>query len=122
MRFTTGPMPMMLQATLNKKVIPADYALFEDKLNMERKGFQYYGTQLFEYNNRKWPHPIYQPDSVDARRTRLKMGTMSQYLSGFRASWNVQEYKAKLPELVKYRNSSEANTVHDDLSAVLKSN
>ncbi len=72
--------PMMLQATLNKKVIP------------------------------------------DARRARLKMGTMSQYLNGFKTNWDAQEYKAKLPELVQYRNSSEANTVHNDLSTILKSN
>ena len=104
--------PIMVDAVLKKKVMFADYALFEDKINFEMNRYQYYGSQLFDYKNRKWPHPIYKPDSVDQRRSQFIMGTMNQYLASFNTTWNIDDYNKILPELIKVRKVSDTPSIH----------
>ena len=43
--------------------------------------------------------PLIDPDNVDKRRAEVGLGKLQDYISDFGMTWNVEEYKKKLPEL-----------------------
>ena len=42
--------------------------------------------------------PLIDPDNVDKRRAEVGLGPIQEYISKWGTTWDVEEYKKKLPE------------------------
>ncbi len=77
-------------------------APLQDRINLHNKRFQLYGSQLYEYPKNVYVlYPVADVDSLAARRKRMGMMPIENYLALFKLKWDLEAYKKSLPDLVK---------------------
>ena len=92
----------LVTAYKRDKLLAETLSLLEDRINMRRKRYQYYGTQAVSYKGKAVVYPIYEIDSIDSRRRRIGLRqTIDEYLRLLQIEWKVDEYKEMLPGIIK---------------------
>lgn len=106
--------PNMFTSLVKGRISFGNYALFEDKLNVQTGRYQYYGSQVrYESNSKVLVLPVFEPDSLDIRRKKMHLEPMAQYLKrNFNAQWDLEEYKKKLPDLLKMFPIKDSKSFH----------
>jgi hypothetical protein len=86
-------LPMMRRAVNEKKAKAFDLALLEDRVLMRQKKKQLYGSQIIKSENGNWVvYPIDDPTNVDARRFKMGLGPIAEYLSHMGLTWSIEEH------------------------------
>ncbi|WP_245980589.1 DUF6624 domain-containing protein [Flagellimonas lutimaris] len=87
-------LPLMRQATKNKRLSPWLLARTEDRIATDRGELQIYGGQIKYYpeTNTFDVWPIVDPENVDKRRAEIGLEPMAQYLKNrrFPLEWNLE--------------------------------
>ncbi|MPR32024.1 DUF6624 domain-containing protein [Salmonirosea aquatica] len=94
-------LPMMREAVRIGNAEASALALLEDRVALGQGKRQIYGSQIGYDNSGAYVLPLDDPDHVDERRQAVGLGKLQEYVSGWGITWNVEEYKKKLPELEK---------------------
>jgi hypothetical protein len=100
-------LPMMREAVQKGNAKAQDFAFLVDRVALRKGERQIYGTQIGpDPETYEWVvRPLIDPDNVDKRRAEVGLGTLQDYISDHGMTWNVEEYKKKLPELeMRYSN------------------
>ena len=94
-------LPMMREAVQKGNAKAQDLAFLKDRVALRKGERQIYGSQIGpDPETGEWTvAPLIDPDNVDKRRAEVGLGTLQDYISNFGMTWNVEEYKKKLPEL-----------------------
>ena len=94
-------LPMMHEAVQKGNAKAQDLAFLEDRVALRKGERQIYGSQIGpDPETGEWTvAPLIDPDNVDKRRAEVGLGTLQDYISDYGMTWNVEEYKKKLPEL-----------------------
>jgi Family of unknown function (DUF6624) len=77
--------PLIKEAAAKQEAEPGDVAMLEDRILKGEGKKQVYGTQVnLNESTKKWElWPIEDEESVDARRARVGMGPLAEYLKAF---------------------------------------
>lgn len=95
-------LPMMRDAVQKGNVIGSELALLEDRVNIGIGKPQIYGSQLSQKNDGTiYLSAMIDPDNVDKRRASVNLGPIAEYVSYFGITWDLEQYKKDLPELLK---------------------
>ncbi|CAM3563667.1 DUF6624 domain-containing protein [Flavobacterium chungbukense] len=96
-------LPMMREAVKKGNAKASSLALLEDRVALREGKKQIYGSQISKHPMTKKPFvsPLEDPDNVDKRRASVGLGTLSDYLKNWDATWDVEVYKKELPEFQK---------------------
>ena len=95
-------LPVIKIAFHDKNMLPSQFAMLIDRVELKNKRPQVYGTQILSSSNGYSElQPLLNPDSVDSWRRSIGMDSLKIYLRRWRIEWDVEEYKRKLPELLK---------------------
>ncbi|WKL47053.1 hypothetical protein Q1W71_19080 [Flavobacterium pectinovorum] len=99
-------LPMMKDAVKKGNAKASSLALLEDRVALREGKKQIYGSQVSYHPTTKIPFvsPLEDPDNVDKRRASVGLGTISDYLKNWNATWDVEAYKRELPEFEKLLN------------------
>jgi hypothetical protein len=99
-------LPMMREAVQKGNAKAQDFAFLVDRVALRKGERQIYGSQIArDPETGKWfVDPLIDPDNVDKRRAEVGLDKFQDYISDFGLTWNVEEYKKNLPELVKHIN------------------
>ena len=93
-------LPMMREAVSKGNASASSLALLEDRVSLRKGGKQIYGSQIGydKESDEYYVLPLLDPDNVDNRRAEVGLGTIQDYISRWKITWNAEEYKKKLPE------------------------
>lgn len=93
-------LPMMRDAVQKGNAMASSLALLEDRVALRKGEKQIYGSQIGrdQETGEYYVLPLIDPDNVDKRRSEVGLGTIQDYISNWEMTWNVEEYKKKLPE------------------------
>lgn len=93
-------LPMMREAVINGNANASSLALLEDRVALGRGEKQIYGSQIGRdpETGEYYVLPLIDPDNVDTRRAEVGLGPIQDYVSNWGITWDVEEYKKKLPE------------------------
>ena len=94
-------LPLMRTAVRQRKALPNQLALLEDRVALAEGRRQIYGSQLLSdpKDGHLYVRPLEDPDHVDERRASVGLGTMAEYLKLWNLTWDVETYKKELPAL-----------------------
>ena len=101
-------LPIMREAVQKGKANAANLALMEDRVALRQGGKQIYGSQIGtnRETGEQYLLPLTDPRKVDERRESVGLGPITEYMSRFGLSWDVEEYLKKLPEYEALQQSS----------------
>lgn len=93
-------LPMMREAVTEGNASAGSLALLEDRVALRKGEKQIYGSQVKrdQETGEYYVMPLIDPDNVDERRAEVGLGPIENYISNWGMTWNVEEYKKKLPE------------------------
>jgi hypothetical protein len=91
-------LPMMREAVKNGNARASDLALLEDRVALGKGEKQIYGSQIGTKKDEYYVRPLIDPDNVDKRRAEVELPPIQLYVSNWGITWDVEEYKKKLPE------------------------
>ena len=94
-------LPVMREAVKNGKAKAGQLALLEDRVALEKKEKQVYGSQV-SWNRKTGAYylaPLIDPDNVDQRRKEVGLPPLADYLSGLGIQWDPEQYKKDLPSI-----------------------
>jgi len=75
-------MELVRQAFAGREISAAEYAIFEDRVNVRQGRYQLYGTQsAVDLMGNNYLYPIDNVDSVNARRTKAGLWELSQQIA-----------------------------------------
>lgn len=96
-------LPMMREAVKKGRAAAANLALLEDRVALRKGGKQIYGSQIGtnQTTGEYYLLPLTDPDNVDKRRAEVGLGPLQEYLSRWKLTWNAEEYKKNLPQLLE---------------------
>ncbi len=95
-------LPMMREAVKKGKAEGSSLALLEDRILLRNSKKQIYGSQIGRKESGEYyVQALDDPDNVDKRRASVGLPPLSQYISHWNMTWNVEAYKKELPELEK---------------------
>lgn len=96
-------LPMMREAVAKGNARAGNLALLEDRVALGQGKNQIYGSQIGRNleTGEMYVSPLQDPDNVDKRRTEVGLQPLHDYISRWNLTWDVEEYKMKLPELEK---------------------
>lgn len=99
-------LPVMRKAVSEGKAYPASLALLEDRVALGEGKKQKYGSQIGydPSTNSSYVLPLEDADKVDEFRAEMGLGSISEYCSYFGITWNLEEYKMKLPYYLELQN------------------
>jgi hypothetical protein len=102
-------LPIMRKAVKEKKALPKDLALLEDRVAMRDGKKQIYGSQIGIDKESKtyYLYPVIDVDNIDTRRAEVGLGSIASYLKGFNLNWNIKAYKNSLPMIEKRINRNQ---------------
>jgi len=94
---------MIRTAEKNGEILTSNLALLEDRINMREGKKQIYGSQSFtdKQTGRLYFYPIAEPDHLEERRKSMGLVPMQEYAKLLDTVWNLEAYKAMLPEIEK---------------------
>lgn len=92
-------LPMMREAVAKGNAAASSLALLEDRVALRQGKKQIYGSQIgsFQESGESYVLPLEDPDNVDKRRASVGLGKLQDYINYWGLTWNVEEYKKKLP-------------------------
>lgn len=95
-------LPMMRDAVKKGNAKAASLALLEDRVALRKGNMQIYGSQVGrdQETGEYYVLPLADPDNVDKRRAEVGLEPLQSYLSNWGLTWNVENYKKKLPEYI----------------------
>lgn len=87
-------LPMIQEAVKSANLPKRQYAMFYDRLVLNRGERQVYGTQLAMNDETKEPYilPLSDPENVDKRRKEMGLNTMQENMNRWSLIWDVDEY------------------------------
>jgi hypothetical protein len=93
-------LPKMRDAVANGNAHAVHLALLEDRVALGKGEKQIYGSQVGrdQETSEYYVLPLIDPDNVDKRRAEVGLGSIEDYISNWGITWNVEDYKKKLPE------------------------
>jgi hypothetical protein len=93
-------LPMMRDAVINGNAKGSSLALLEDRVALKKGEKQIYGSQIGrdQETGEYYVLPLIDPDNVNLRRAEVGLGAIQDYISNWNITWDVEEYKKKLPE------------------------
>ncbi len=93
-------LPIMREAVKKGNAQASSLALLEDRVALRKGEKQIYGSQVGQDQETGEYHvlPLIDPDNVDKRRAEVGLGPIQGYISNWDMTWDVEEYKEKLPE------------------------
>ncbi len=94
-------LPLMREAVKKGNAKSKELALMEDRVALEEGKKQIYGSQLGwdMKGNTYYLVPIEDPDNVDKRRISVGLSSLSDYLSSFGLTWDIEQYRKNLPAI-----------------------
>lgn len=94
-------LPIMKEAVQKGNASPSNFAYLVDRIALRKGKRQLYGSQLArdQKTGEYYILPLEDPDNVDMRRIQVGLGKLQDNISHFGMTWNVEEYKKKLPEI-----------------------
>ena len=93
-------LPLMREAVNKGNANGRDLALLEDRVAMRQEKKQVYGTQIrMDKDGGYFLFPIEDPDNVDKRRALVGLEPLADYLSNWKLTWNIEQYKKDLPSI-----------------------
>jgi hypothetical protein len=94
-------LPLMRDAVKKGKANSSALALLEDRVALRQGKKQIYGSQVEQdtQTGKYYILPLEDPDNVDKRRSEMGLGKLQDYVSIWNITWDVEEYKKKLPEI-----------------------
>lgn len=94
-------LPMIEAAVKNDNLPKRQYAMFYDRLVLNRGERQLYGTQLANNNETKEPYvlPLSDPKNVDKRRMEMGLNSMQENMNRWSLTWDVDEYIKARPAI-----------------------
>ena len=98
-------LPMMREAVKKGNASASELALLEDRIALRKGKKQIYGSQIYRNpkTNENFVAPLEDPDNVDKRRAEVGLGTLSIYVKQWNITWDVEEYKKRLPEFEQWQ-------------------
>lgn len=92
-------LPMMREAVSKGNAEASSLALLEDRVALRKGEKQIYGSQVGrdQETGEYYVLPLIDPENVDQRRAEVGLGTIQDYISNWGMTWDVEEYKKKLP-------------------------
>jgi hypothetical protein len=99
-------LPIMREAVKNGKARADQLALLEDRVALKEGRKQIYGSQLGmdPVTKKTYVCPLEDPDNVDARRAKVGLPPMQEYLEPAGIKWDVEQYKKDLPAIEALEN------------------
>ncbi len=96
-------LPIMKQAVEKGNANPGDLALLEDRVALGKGKLQIYGSQIGRYDQtgEYYVMPLFEPEKVNKRRSRVGLGNIEDYVSYWGISWDIEKYKNDLPKWIK---------------------
>jgi hypothetical protein len=95
-------LPMMRDAVQKGNAIGSELALLEDRVNIGIGQPQIYGSQIGRKEDGTYfVIALKDPDNVDNLRASVGLEPLAQYASYFGITWDLEQYKKDLPELLK---------------------
>lgn len=94
-------LPMMREAVSKGNARASSLALLEDRVALRKGEKQIYGSQVGrdQDTGEYYVLPLIDPDHVDQRRAEVGLETIQEYISNWNMTWDVEDYKKKLPEI-----------------------
>jgi hypothetical protein len=94
-------LPMMKEAVQKGNASPSNFAYLADRLAIRHGKKQSYGSQYDrdQVTGEYYILPLEDPDNVDIRRKEVGLGKLQDNVSHLGMTWNIEEYKKKLPEI-----------------------
>lgn len=94
-------LPMMREAVSKGNATASSLALLEDRVALRKGEKQIYGSQVGrdQDTGEYYVLPLIDPDNVDKRRAEVGLGMIQDYISIWGITWDVEQYKKKLPEI-----------------------
>lgn len=99
-------LPKMREAVKNGNARADQLALLEDRVALKEGRRQIYGSQLAMHpiTKKTYVCPLEDPDNVDARRAKVGLPPMQEYLEPAGIKWDVKQYKKDLPAIEALEN------------------
>lgn len=99
-------LPMMRDALSKGNARASSLVLLEDRVALGKGEKQIYGSQVGrdQETGEYYILPLIDPDNVDKRRAEVGLETIQDYISNWEMTWDVEEYKKKLPEIEAKQN------------------
>jgi len=94
-------LPIMREAVKSGKARADLLALLEDRVALKEGRRQIYGSQLGmdPITKKTYVCPLEDPGNVDARRAKVGLPPMQEYLEPAGIKWDVEQYKKDLPAI-----------------------
>jgi hypothetical protein len=92
-------LPLMREAVKKGNANANNLALLEDRVAIRQGKKQIYGSQIGRdtKTGEYYVQALQDPDNVDKRRAEVGLGTLQEYVSYWKLTWNVEAYKKQLP-------------------------
>lgn len=99
-------LPMMREAVKKGNARASSLALLEDRVLLRSGKNQLYGSQIGTdpKTNISYVLPLDDPDNVDKRRSEVGLPPISDYISHWNLTWDVEAYKKLLPTYIEKEN------------------
>jgi len=90
-------LPMMRKAVKKGNAKASELAFLEDRIAVRQGNKQVYGSQIGrnKQTGEYFIKPIIAPDHVDKRRSKIGLGKLSDYVSHWNISWDIEKHKKK---------------------------
>ncbi len=96
-------LPMMRDAVQKGNADASELALLEDRVNIGIGQPQIYGSQIGRKDDGTYyVIALKDPDNVDKLRASVGLEPIAQYASYFGITWDLEQYKKEVPELIKF--------------------
>ncbi|MEI6172467.1 MAG: DUF6624 domain-containing protein [Bacteroidota bacterium] len=94
-------LPIMREAVKNGRARADQLALLEDRVALKEGRRQIYGSQLGmdPITKKTYVCPLEDPGNVDARRARVGLPPMQEYIEPAGIKWDAAQYKKELPAI-----------------------
>jgi hypothetical protein len=90
--------PLLRDAVKKGNARPQDLALMEDRVLIEKREKQIYGSQLTmnSETNTMELAPMIDPDNADKRRSEVGLEPLAEYLKYHDLTWDVEKFKKRM--------------------------
>jgi tetratricopeptide (TPR) repeat protein len=87
-------LPMMRNAVKKGNAAASSLALLEDRVSLRKGGRQIYGSQIGRdpETGEFFVSPLIDPTNVDKRRAGVGLGPISDYISNWNMTWDVEKH------------------------------
>ena len=94
-------LPMMREAVKKGNARGNSLALLEDRVALRQGKRQIYGSQIGrdKETGEFYVSPLIDPENVDKRRAEVGLGTISEYITNWDMTWDVEKHKAQTKKI-----------------------